>query len=68
MPFLSFVARASRPLSRGHPARACPIADVASGIVSVRGLAPSCQRERDAPAAAGETPALQTTRHPIPQA
>jgi hypothetical protein len=47
----SDVARASRPLGRGHPARV--LIDFTSSLA----------RERDAPATAGETPALRRLSH-----
>ena len=52
------VARASRPLSRGHPARAWSSSPVSTDLFSKGLVETSWVRERDAPATAGETPAL----------
>ena len=52
------VARASRPLCRGHPARALKDFAFTFDRPFSHDVKSSLARERDAPATAGETPAL----------
>jgi hypothetical protein len=60
---LGVVARASRPLWRGHHARALLRLVLVLDRSLSQGSRETCRlRERDAPATAGETPALQTLR------